>query len=441
VLLQTEPDAAGLVDLAFPLNEYVPMRLATRFSRASIEKTGDGVTITWRELAPSRTHVKLPPGAARVTVALRPAPDKRSVVIRSRIENTFNRPQLQVRFPDFSGLRPIGKPEATKLTMARRSVRPFTQRSESRHGTAFWPVDSGWRIYEATAYSYGPNVMSWLDYGSLKGGFSLFQKKWRDRDYRRPDVLTLASDAQPDRLRLACWQPGKIAAGETWESSEYCLTPHEGGWAKGIEAYRQYVRGVNPPTSIPKRIREGLGFLSIWMSDQHETQPDRAAVRFKDLPRIAQDAKDHGIDEMSVWRWCHHLRMPIPHREVLGSVQEWIDAVRKSRRIGVNIAAALGIHLLHHSQLARYGVAYTTRNAWNFHRDLIPNFNPSYLRGLPLDQAGQTVPPSNALWQEDVISAVGNGSIGASRLSRGTYSAGVDRTAHCHPDMRTMSPC
>ena len=72
----------------------------------------------------------------------------------------------------------------------------------------------------------------------------------------------------------------------------------------------------------------------------------------------------------------------------------------------VNIAASLGIHLLHHTQLARYGVQYTARNAWNFHRDLIPNFNPAYLKGLPLDHAGQTVPPSNPTWQEDVYKSL-----------------------------------
>ncbi|MFN0172887.1 MAG: hypothetical protein ACKV22_41440 [Bryobacteraceae bacterium] len=207
-------------------------------------------------------------------------------------------------------------------------------------------------------------------------------------------------------MRLAIWQPGKIAPGETWESPESWLTPHEGGWAKGIEAYRQFVREVNPPREIPKHIREGLGYLSIWMSDQHETVPERAAIRFKDLPAIARDARDHGLDEMSVWRWCFHLRMPIPLREVLGSMTEWIQGVRKSEEIGVNIAAAVGIHLLHHRELPRYGITYTSRNAWNFHRDLIPNFNPSYLKGLPFDHAGQTVPPSNPLWQKDAVASV-----------------------------------
>jgi hypothetical protein len=142
------------------------------------------------------------------------------------------------------------------------------------------------------------------------------------------------------------------------------------------------------------------------MSDAHETVPERATIRFKDLPRIARDTREHGLDEMAVWRWCFHLRMPIAHRPVLGTAEEWVQAVKTSRAEGVNIAASLGIHLLHHTQLARYGVEYTARNAWNFHRDLIPNFNPSYLKGLPLENAGQTVPPSNPLWQQDVYNSL-----------------------------------
>jgi hypothetical protein len=90
---------------------------------------------------------------------------------------------------------------------------------------------------------------------------------------------------------------------------------------------------MNPPHEVPKRVREGLGYLSIWMSDAHETVPELAAMRYKDLPGIARDAKEHGIDEMAVWRWCHHLEMPIPHRKVLGTAEEWVQAVKEAAPI------------------------------------------------------------------------------------------------------------
>jgi hypothetical protein len=140
-ILTTEPEAAGLLDVAFPLANYVPMRLATRFSRAIIEENARGVTINWPELAPSRTHVSPPPGSVSARVTISAAPDGRSVLLHCRIENKFAQPLPQVLFPDLFGLRPLGTPESTRVTMARGAVTPFTQRGESRHRAAFWPVD------------------------------------------------------------------------------------------------------------------------------------------------------------------------------------------------------------------------------------------------------------------------------------------------------------
>ena len=109
-ILATEPEAAGLLDLAFPLASYVPMRLATRFSSAVIEESAQRLTITWPELAPSRTHVSLPPGSASARVTLTAGPDGRSVLLRCRIENKFSQPLPQIFFPDFFGLRAVGTP-------------------------------------------------------------------------------------------------------------------------------------------------------------------------------------------------------------------------------------------------------------------------------------------------------------------------------------------
>src|SRR5262245_55577827 len=131
LILETEPESAGPLDVAFPLPDYVPMRLASRFSRAELEKIDGGIAIVWRELAPSRTHVRLPPGSISARVSLTAAPDGRSTLMRCRIENRKSQPIPQVLFPDFSGLRALGAPGATRLTMARGAVTPFTQRGEN----------------------------------------------------------------------------------------------------------------------------------------------------------------------------------------------------------------------------------------------------------------------------------------------------------------------
>jgi hypothetical protein len=54
-MIQTIRDSAGIVDLAYPVTEFEPLRLASRFSKnARITKTKGMVTIHWDELGASR---------------------------------------------------------------------------------------------------------------------------------------------------------------------------------------------------------------------------------------------------------------------------------------------------------------------------------------------------------------------------------------------------
>src|ERR1051326_6373718 len=63
VILDAPPQKAGLLDLAYPIDSFVPMRLASRFSRTKVTKEGNGgVIITWDSLGPSRDNFALPRG-------------------------------------------------------------------------------------------------------------------------------------------------------------------------------------------------------------------------------------------------------------------------------------------------------------------------------------------------------------------------------------------
>ena len=63
-----------------------------------------------------------------------------------------------------------------------------------------------------------------------------------------------------------------------------------GGWAKGIEVFRDYLSEVNPPRALPTHVRNGLGFQTIWMTQAPENDPAKATFFYRDLPRVAQDA-------------------------------------------------------------------------------------------------------------------------------------------------------
>ena len=96
--------------------------------------------------------------------------------------------------------------------------------------------------------------------------------------------------------------------------------------------------------AMPKHIRDGLGYRTLWMCQNQPNDPTDAVWRFRDLPALAQEAKDHGLTEMVLWAWHPgfdaSLPAPFPH---LGTEQELLDAVRECRKIGVNVAPFISV--------------------------------------------------------------------------------------------------
>ena len=114
-MLRTTPEYASIVDLAYPLPQFEPLRLASRFSAgARITKAADGVTIHWDRLGASRTAFPVP-GSVSATVTLKAAADKKSVLMACRIENHSGNAVRQVLFPDFLGLLPFAGPAQTEF--------------------------------------------------------------------------------------------------------------------------------------------------------------------------------------------------------------------------------------------------------------------------------------------------------------------------------------
>lgn len=106
-ILRASPKAAGLLDVAYPVPAFLPMRLASRFSHARVLKDRDGLTIVYSHLGPSRSNIALPSGKVSATIVIRAAPDGKSVILSCRIENRSAVPIPQTLFPDLWGLRPF----------------------------------------------------------------------------------------------------------------------------------------------------------------------------------------------------------------------------------------------------------------------------------------------------------------------------------------------
>jgi len=393
-LLQAAPETASMLDLGYPTEQFVAMRLASRFSGARLAKETNGVTVIWDRLNSSRNNLPLPKGRVRSEVKIYAAPDGRSIVMSCRIENQSTAPIAQVLFPDLSGLRPFDDKDRMQLRFALGVVSPFAQPVRPPDRAPFYAV-SMWKEYAPEA-GYHLNALRWIDYGSLRGGLSMFQRCWGTEP--RPSILTRRNESDPDDLRLAWGHREEIAPGTTWESGEFWLTPHQSGWAKGIEVYHDYVREVNPARELPTIVKEGVGFQTIWMIQPTEPDPAKAAFKFKDLPRVARDAREHGIHELVLWNWATYGDLMPQIRHELGTLDELLDGIRRARELGVTVVPFSNLIELNDRYASRYGVKPGSASSWVYHPEMIPGL-------YPLSRAsGQfQVPTDNAAWLRDVF--------------------------------------
>ncbi len=337
-LLQSAPERGGAIDLAYPVERFEPLRLASRFSHgAKISRDKDSLTIAWQKLGASR-HFDLP-GSVSASITFRLAPDGSSIILSARITNHSPRSVRQVIFPDFSGLQPFASKENTLFRTAGTVSAPFLElaKTEGRESLQYMIDDAAYSTKYEAGGLFHSMIVRWMVYGSLRGGFSLFPRRW---GWEPQVVARLQLSEVDDSVRLLCLHDVEIKPDATWESGEFYLTPHTGGWAKGIEPFRAWVhQNFKREWPMPKHVREGLGFRTVWMCQNQPSDPQDAIFKFKDLPALAQECKDHGIDEMTTWAWNRGFVLPLPPPYPhLGSEQDMIDAIAACKKIGVNVA-------------------------------------------------------------------------------------------------------
>lgn len=399
VILAASKEESSILTVSCPAKGLAILQCEPRLSKATIQKGKDGVTVTWAALQANRNSPDASAGKVKAQVAFRAAPDGRSIILSARVENGTQRELPQILFPDLRGLRPFDEPERMELRMTLGVINPFAGEVRPVGRAAFYPYGQ-WREYPSEG-QYHRNALRWMDFGSLKAGISLFERKWLSEP--RPSILTHRNEADPDDLRVAWRHKARVRPGESWESGEYWLTPHRGGWAKGIETFREYVKEVNPPRDIavPERIRNGIGFQTIWMIQSSESDAAHAAFRFKDLPRVARDAKEHDIDELVLWGWCRYGSLPIQPRAELGTAEELLAGIRAAKALGVNVTLFVNVKNLNDRFAARYGVKPGNAASWVYHPELIPAILPFDTPSGEID-----VPTDNPIWRKDATDAL-----------------------------------
>jgi len=393
-MLDVPAERCGLVAVALALEKGSAVHLGTRHSPAArLAKTAEGIVIHWDALGAAQP---LPAGVGKVsaTVTLKPAPDGRSIEMSCRIENQSGKEIVQTAFPDLPGLLPFGGVEQTEFRSGGNVVKPFVSLAPSdpdklAGNTAIAQYTSGGL--------YSPMILRWMDFGSLKGGWSLFARDWG----LKPPLRVLLHLWQPDKkLRLMVAHDVSLLSTKTWESGPFWLTPHPAGWAKGMEPYRAWVKeNMKRVVPMPEHVRRGLGFRTLWLSRNYPDDPKDANFTFRDLVKVAQEAKEHGLDEMVLWGVHEYFLLPLPPFHAhLGGDAEFVKAVAECRRLGVNVAPFISVCNAKQKTAARYGLAQV-HTGWTYHPEFIPRFNPPYAGAYRCAQISTHHP----VWQQEVL--------------------------------------
>jgi hypothetical protein len=394
-MLEAPPETAGIIELACPDQKRPALRRASRFSPAAkITRTAQRVTIHWNDLGANRSATASS-GPVAATVTLEAAADGRSVIAACRVENHSDATVTQVLFPDFVGFVPFGGAGQTQFRTGGNCFTPFVNlRPSPPEQLAGNPT-----IYRSSSGNYYGRMRGrWTDLGSLAGGLSLFSKQW---GLDPPMTVWLHLWDTNQRLRVMFPHDVKLARGQHWESGQFVLTPHVSGWAKGIEPYRQWVREkVQRPFPMPDHVRKGMGFRTVFMCHAQPLDPQDADFTFRDLPRLAQESKQHGLDELNLWYAQDYFDLPLPpFFQHLGGDTGFAKAVAECRKLGVRVSVFIDVVLLRGRTAARYGTKLT--ESWTYHPEFIPRMNPPYAGAYRSGEADV----ENPFWRAEVLAS------------------------------------
>lgn len=402
-MLKAETDQASIIDLAYPIEKYEPLRLASRFSSdARITVKSDEVTVHWDKLGASRTWPNLT-GKVGVTVRLKADPDGRSIVMTADIDNQSDISVRQVIFPDFFGIVPFAGVNGTIFKSCGFGRTPFLelQRNDARESIQFCMDVASYSGEYTSGGRFHSMWLRWFDFGGYNGGFSLFPKRW---GWDPQTSVRVHHSETEEKLRVLEVHNIEVKPGDKWNSGEFVLTPHKSGWAKGIEVYREWARAhVKRITPLPKHVKEGIGFRTIWMSQGWPDDPQDAVFHTSDLPKLAREDIDHGLNEMVIWGWCIGFKLPLPGiLPNLGTEREFTDAIAECKKIGVNVAPFISVVQAGKDTAGKYGLTVPNEGGWPQHTEMIPRFQAPY---SSLYRCAQ-VDMNNQLWQSEVIDSV-----------------------------------
>jgi len=417
-LIDTCSNHSGIIDVACPLPNYGPLRLASRFSKvANIVVSDNSVHISYNSLSPSRTDLGYT-GEVSVLIKISEHPDGKSLVFEAEVDNQSDYHIPQVLFPDFMGLVAVSGHEHTWFRQGGVKVRPFIELG----GTPTAGVHQFWKggwwecFLPGKGWWGGTTLGRWSHFGSLRAGLGVFDESW----YPDPEHAVLLRVYESTGKCRMCfsremqnWKQldGKIQTnpalvinpGAQWKSASFVVTPHAGGWPHGITTYRKHVQSHDNDVAVPaKHVQDEIGFRTVFMAETQEYAPQYCEYKWNDLPKVAAECKEHGISEINSWGGLKGFSLPMQLIETIGTKEEFGKSVDECRKLGVNVSLIISVVTCDPETSLRFGGSGKQSEGWNYHTQLIPAMNPGYFTSL----AGDPMDTCNQAWQDAVLESI-----------------------------------
>ncbi len=409
-------EGKGLFDLAWPVHlEYDIQRAnpTANYGKCAprFEYEEGTLTIVYDKVPYTMPCDDVPEyeGGISAVVTFKALEDGKSVSMRLNLKNNSGANIEQVLFPDMNGIVPTDTEEAENLTMMGGSMKPFVRlknTAKSRETFFAWTETTKGVFMRAGGLQQRAFIGRWYDIGSRKGGFSMYRRHWgwgpdTKNNMGYDEQLWIKLDNKVNKLRLASIHTVKVEAGCEYDSGEYVITPHQGDWIRGVEPYRQYVvsnqKRVLP---VPQRVKEMLGFRTIFMSNGYEKHPTDYSWKYDDFETIADDMLEHGISDLNVWGQFN-WNLPFgEHRfyKEWGGFENWKKNADKIRAKGVTITPLVS-WISAWEETARFLGITERSGSWAETPEAIPMFAAPYCNRWGCFQMHDH---TNETWKEEI---------------------------------------
>lgn len=415
--MREDGKAIGLVDLAWPVHyEYETLRAnptakvhpcAPRF-----ESGADHLNIIYDEMPQSYETPEIEDilkGRICVRIELRALEDGKSISLRCVVKNNSRAAVEQIVFPNFDSLTPTDTKDNAKLTMTGGVINPYTYICPRGLRGAYYSYNmrTTGLMLTPTGMQTGYMIGRWYDWGSFKGGFSMYRKHWgwdkeNPEQMGEADPTYLRYDEDLDQFRLAGVHNVSVKPGETFDTGLYIMTPHTGCWIFGIGPFKEWYAGnVHRDVPTSRHSREMLGYQALTLTNYHR-DPLENFCRYDYMPVLAADNAEHGITGMLVMKPFYYT-LPLTKDcfyDTWGGLDAWKENVRKCRELGVTVVPIVSWLSLWGETCDNYHESRRSGD-WAYSLNLLPNYGAKYAKKWACWQLWEQ--KKQPRWRKDVL--------------------------------------